>query len=430
MSSPARTVFHWVLFLAAFGGAIGLQTRIIDKRKNEPNPYYDTLYLPSSEYVRTITVGYDQFAADYFWLRAIQTFGATFANRDNLGQLQRYFDVVTDLDPAFVDVYSFANMAIGEEAGLWEPGLAMLDKGMEMNPRRYRLPFEAAFFSYWTMNDPERALYYVRMALKAPDCPGYVGGWLGYFDAKMGRYQAALEHYFLEYARHYNAGDADLAELRLVTLRRSIDGWYRAVLREKAIAGRKPDGSYPSVEELETAGAFGDAEMPDWSRLGPFLETLKADGTPLPSEREELLALLERFVRRGWDRMPSNPASYNRFFMGYRIWPGQEPTAPDPADPEKAIDNSKFAISELEIAKVLHDQISVGSKLLRQVASEHMHWEEGECPPEVRQSWDLTFASKYAEPWGGEWVWNDEYCAYFPSTHPEILTEYSHAPQL
>lgn len=394
-------------FLVVFTGAMGLQDRIIERQQAEPERYYDLLYLPSSKYVQLAAVGYDHFLADFFFLRAIQTFGASYASPVNLSQLWSYFNTVTDLDPHFLTAYSFGNLVLGEEAGDTERGLQILNKGVENNPQTYRLAFEAAFFSLWTMNDPELAREYIQKAEQAPDAPEFVSRWEGFIDEQMGRYHAAFQRFLREYIKALNSNEPTLINVNDRRLRAAVDEWYKAELLEKAKAFHEQHGYYPSVEELEEEGAFLDVEWPVWEPLIQFIDESYAQGRELEESEEAVAELANRFTRTGWLKMPENPSTHP-VFRGYIIWPGQKPTHPDGSE------NIRFLGSELNVALAVRHWL--GNAAVR--IESYRELNDGECPP------DLETASRtlveMQEPWGGEWIFDREMCRIYSSTYPNL----------
>lgn len=426
MNRLRTTILLLAGFGVFFGGSVLLQHGLLRRLTSQPERFYDWLYVPSSDYVKLTTLGYDQFAADFLWLRSIQTFGATFANEQHVNQLDNYFEVITDLDPKFEAVYSFANMVIGEEAGRHDRGLEFLRKGITANPKRYRLPYEAAFFSYWVMDQPELAKYFVGRAMDAPDCPDYVSGWASHFDMKMGRHSAAYEGYFREYANFHNRGIPEMIQVRRATLVRVIMDWHLTVLREKAVAWREKHGANPTVAELEHAGEFLDETMPDSTALMDFISTALARGERLPEDWQEQRDLSEIFLRRGWSRMPTNPTSSNPHFPGYLVWKGQEPlyTPRGGIEPEP---NKYFVLGELQAAHHLRLILLAAQTASPDYEAQH----DGACPPTIDElnSPEIDrFLTQFEEPWGGEWVWDADLCEFYPSSRPKLLEEYFMAP--
>lgn len=464
----------FVAFAGFFGTAVALQTGILDELQKRPQRYRDSLYLPSSDYVKLITLGYDHFAADYLWLRSIQTFGATFADTEHLPLMSSYFDVITDLDPKFIEAYSFGNMVVGEEGGDHEKGLALLDKGIEHNPDKYRLGFEGAFFAFWTMNDPERAKGYVAHAIKAPDCPEFVRAWEGYFDLKMGRYIAAYENYLREFMIFANQNNPQMMNIRLATLRRAIDEWYEASLRRIATEFYDTHGRAPTLAELEQTGALKNEEWPNWEALSDFLDQAVMQNQKFPEDEEEVKRIADIFLKTGWERMPNNPASVNRHFPGYLVWNGltpyfedmqttrslANPVIPIPAarrdrdddenkilgveendqdqerdraapggDSQEKRGNPLFVMSELEAASLLAQDFRRLSKVIQNYRDAN----EGQCPPNLEALPPNThfLNTRVPEPWGGYFYIDQRDCRVKASSFSQPVEDLvSEAPPI
>ncbi len=417
-------------FVVFFGLAVGLQRNQLQRMRAEPHTYHDWLYLPSSQYVKWTTLGFDQFTADLLWLRSIQAFGASMAQKQELGALYNYFDVITDLDPQFLAVYTFANMVIGEEARDHVRGLKILEKGMTENPRKYRLPYDAAFFSYWTMDDPKLGKYYTTLAIKAPDCPAFVRGWEAYFDSKMGKYQAAVEKYFAEYAHYFRAGDAVMMQNKYSNFRKAMTQWIVAEIRSKALEFHAREGRHPTVSELEQLGAFKESELPDWPAFAQFiLGITNSENGVLPEDPTVIADLMRtKFVRKGWDRLPPCPSSDHPSFRGYIIWPGQEPMNPV-KEGQKAEDveqNDHYCISEIAAVKFIVER----SLIIETWAVEHQKRANQEgCPPTLDSFMpNSELVDDLIEPWGGRWIWDAENCKFYPSTFPNLTELYRQAP--
>lgn len=415
-----KTILATTLMLGFFATAIWLQSGMLRRLRANPEIYRDTLYVPSSEYVKWITLGYDQLAADLLWMRSIQTFGATYANKENLPPLINYFNAISDLDPRFVPVYSFANMVLGEEAGDAKLGLEVIDRGMINVPRFYRIPFEGAFFSLWTINEPEKAKYYIRMAAKDPNCPAWVKGWEAYLDVKQGRHMAAFQKYFADYATHVNAKDAQMASLRRDNLRRVIRDWHKAEIRRMATDFASANGRFPSLAELEATGAMAGMEAPDWEKMSQFIAFTESNGVPYPADTEELNALALRFVRKGWQEAPRDPVSDNPHFQKYLIWPGQQPMTFDEKT-QKTVDNRFFVMAELEAAKTIVEHFGLASMM----ANLHMkHTGATECPASLTGIYDENITKRFEEPWGGQFIWDPKTCEFISTTHPDLQKQF------
>ncbi len=300
---------RWI-FLSGFALSstlsVGLQQRMIQLEASGEHPYR-LLYLPAKEYVKPAALGYDHVLADFLFLRVIQAFGATYTHSLDLGQLWSYFDTVTDLDPHFLTPYTLGNLVLGEMAKNEEHGLGILDKGIRNNPGQYKPAYDGAFYAFWGLEDIDQARKYVKIALRAPDCPDFVRRWEAFLDEKMGRYEAAFQKFLTEYIHAVNDGDPTMIHIQHRRLRQSIDQWYARELREKAIAFEAREGRYPTVTELESEGAFLETSWPDWNRLKDFLAALAAGRLSAEGSAETTADLAGRFIQSGWRRMPPSP---------------------------------------------------------------------------------------------------------------------------
>lgn len=131
----------------------------------------ETVYLSSSA-LKKISLGYREIVADTYWLRAIQYFGGRKYKEQNPDLLYRYFDILTDLDPRFVNAYRFGGTFLAEPKpyglGDIERGIKLFDKGRENNPDSFRLPLEEAFIYYLYVKDYERAAELFKEASEKP----------------------------------------------------------------------------------------------------------------------------------------------------------------------------------------------------------------------------------------------------------------------
>lgn len=137
--------------------SIPFQIRI-DNIRGKFRDMEKSLYISSSS-LKKMSLGYSDILADIYWIRAIQYFGSTDIEEQNPELLARYFDIITDLDPRFVNAYRFGGTFLAEPPpfglGDLEKGLELLEKGRLNNPENFRLPLEEAFMYYMYTDDYE-----------------------------------------------------------------------------------------------------------------------------------------------------------------------------------------------------------------------------------------------------------------------------------
>lgn len=154
-----KPVFALVILVLLVAVSIPFQIKIDDIR-GKFRSVEGSLYLSSSS-LKKISMGYYELLADIYWLRALQYFGSKKPEEQDPELLYHYFDIITDLDPKFVNAYRYGGTFLAEAPpfGLGETkkGLELLDKGRKNNPESYRLPLEEAFIYYFYPKDYERA---------------------------------------------------------------------------------------------------------------------------------------------------------------------------------------------------------------------------------------------------------------------------------
>jgi len=152
--------------------SIPIQNRI-DRIRGNFSIIKQTLYLTSSS-LKKLSLGYEQILSDIYWMRAIQYFGSSKVNFEDKDPdtLYKYFDIITDLDPKFVNAYRYGGTFLAEPfpAGLGMPelGIKLFDKGRNNNPSNFRLPLEEAFVYYLYLKDYDKAAKLFRESSNKP----------------------------------------------------------------------------------------------------------------------------------------------------------------------------------------------------------------------------------------------------------------------
>jgi len=122
-----------------------------------------------------ITLGYDQLLADFAWLAFIQVIGESRVrtNQDIL-IINDYLDLITKLDPSFIQPYWFAAFTLGGD--YHRPWMAqrLIDRGLAAHQENWYLPYIAGINQYLFAHKEVEAAKYYRMAAKFPDAPPWL----------------------------------------------------------------------------------------------------------------------------------------------------------------------------------------------------------------------------------------------------------------
>lgn len=397
---------HQYLFLGLFlvfaALAGGIQHRIVQSWRGQIEQYRDSLYLPSGEYMQAVTFGYDQWSAHFLWLRMIQTFAAGWSRPENADQMMAYFEVVSDLDPLFLPVYSFAIMGVGEQAERDDYVIDIVRKAAVNLPANHKVAYEGAFYAFWNMEDPDLAKYFVKLALRDEDHPDFLARWPRYFDLKAGRYHAAYEKYALDYLHALKGAPDHIQGLLNDQLRRAVDEWILSELRPRVTQWYEQNGEWPTIEQIEQSGQFRQIELPDWNRLLRLIEQVESADV-LDVTDQELLQLIRSTVRT-WDHVPPSP--YDDMiagFDGYRVWPlPEQPVFED----RTVLANYQLLLSVQQIVEQVNDRIEIWKS------------EQGELPDDYTEL--LPLLENVPEPFGGQWLYSPENEKFSTSTFPGV----------
>lgn len=131
--------------------------------------------LPSAHSAQLVSLGFDRLAADYFWLRFVSYIGDVRARQlDRYALADRYIDLITDLDPGFVQAYWFAAFVIGGDQRNPTRAAELIDYGVKQNPDNWYLPFIAGINQLLYRNDATAAVKYYRIASNYPGAPSWL----------------------------------------------------------------------------------------------------------------------------------------------------------------------------------------------------------------------------------------------------------------
>jgi hypothetical protein len=137
----------------------------------------EVLYLWSGRQVRRLFPGFEALAADIYWLRTVQYFGAQhlFERGKRFDLLYPLIDITTTLDPRLEIAYRYGAIFLSEPppvgAGRPQEGIAVLERGTRALPTVWRLRQDLAFFHFLYLHDAHRAAEILDEAARIPGAP-------------------------------------------------------------------------------------------------------------------------------------------------------------------------------------------------------------------------------------------------------------------
>lgn len=199
-----------------------------------PAPLEELAYYPSGHALRPATLGHAESAADLAWIRAVQYYGEHRQTDNRFRHLDHVFDILTTLSPRFQNAYIFGAFSLAQEGRDFERAYALLQKGIEANPRSGRLAFEMGFLHYVRPGGrdlPEAADWFQRAA-QLPDGPPNAARFAAYARQHSGDLFVALH---LWRSVHDGTGNPMLRDIAAREIAR-IEDAIRTGNRERAVS--------------------------------------------------------------------------------------------------------------------------------------------------------------------------------------------------
>jgi len=268
------TILGLLAIAALVAVSIPFQVRIDDLR-GKFRSVEDSLYLSSSS-LKKISLGYTELLSDIYWMRAIQYFGSKRTEDQNPELLYHYFDIITDLDPRFVNAYRYGGTFLAEPApfglGKLDMGVSLLEKGRKNNPDNFRLPLEEAFLYYFYPKNYDKAAELFREAAETPGLSrsrqASVKGMAAAALAKGGNRDLSKEIWQIIYETSPSEGRRSFA---LRNLEEIETGEMEDELTAALLEYQKQYGKLPgSVKELAAAG-YVEGGIPEAPIGGEFV---------------------------------------------------------------------------------------------------------------------------------------------------------------
>jgi len=165
------------------------------------------LYLPSGEWVKRLSLGYDGLMACIYWTRAVQHFGRQRLGEKEYKLLYSLLDITTTLDPQLILAYRFGAIFLTEKPpggpGRPDQGVTLLEKGIRQNPDYWRLWYDLGFVYYRGLQDYQRAAAAFYKGAEHPDA----AHWMRVMAAKVEAEGATREHARFLWTELYNSTD-------------------------------------------------------------------------------------------------------------------------------------------------------------------------------------------------------------------------------
>ncbi len=184
-----RVNFSFIILVIIIPAILFFNINSQNFKKVNPDAY---LYLPSGNYLRTLSMGNPSFMGDLLMARALTYFGKHYYQRGYKYEwLYHLFDVLTDIDPHNKESYLMgARLLTSVDVNLSNK---LLEKGMSNHPDYWKIPELIGFNYFYHLKDSEKAAKYYEIASRLPGHPPYVPSLAGKFYSEIGRFEEAIK---------------------------------------------------------------------------------------------------------------------------------------------------------------------------------------------------------------------------------------------
>jgi hypothetical protein len=146
------------------------------------------LYLPSPEMLKMMSLGNPGLVADVLYLWSIQYY-SFYQPHERFLYLETVYNLITDLDPLYVDAYRIGALIMQIQTGGDQEALAaavrrIFDKGLRNLPDDWQLAEAAAWDFFIRFKDQETALHYAEIASQRPGAPPRIKRMVGVWRDK------------------------------------------------------------------------------------------------------------------------------------------------------------------------------------------------------------------------------------------------------
>jgi len=176
----SRRALHWIAFVVLLVAAIGTQT-VINGAFERFTPTQEVQWVRSPGVMRRLVLGFNSFAADIYWIRAVQYYGSTKllkAEEKDYSFLFPLLDHTTTLDPRFNIAYRFGAILLSEGypngPGRPDEAITLLEKGIRESPDKWEYYLDAGFVEYWWRRDTKAAADWFVRGSKLSTAPNWL----------------------------------------------------------------------------------------------------------------------------------------------------------------------------------------------------------------------------------------------------------------
>lgn len=148
--------------------------RHLDAQKSFHKKEGIDIIVPSGQYMKIASLGYNNFIADLYYLKAHQYVGTREVRQADFPQLYPIIELVTDLDPRFLSPYLFGGLALSLTGMHVDESILILKKAYKMDPNVWHTAFYLGFNYFYYLQEFDAAAEYISKAAVQPGAPDFL----------------------------------------------------------------------------------------------------------------------------------------------------------------------------------------------------------------------------------------------------------------
>jgi len=197
----------------------------------------EVIYVPDVRLLRFMSLGYDQAAADFVWVRTLEYFARHFRTDRKYPWLEYFVDQVIALDPDFRKAYHWAgtNVLYGRKF-IDENVLSsnrFYEKALDRDPDDFEAAYRLGlnfFIELQGKNEDERQAYretglaYLERAANTPGAPPRTRNLVASISGRLGKNQLAIQYLIDMYIQTEDPESKASYKARLEAIRKEAGG--------------------------------------------------------------------------------------------------------------------------------------------------------------------------------------------------------------
>lgn len=225
-SRRLREAISLVLVASGFAAIFFLSDFIEKNHPPLPENYADADLALQGAKIKDFSLGLNGLMADFYWMQSLQYLGNKVIKSNQKVDLENLrplnprllyplLDNATDLDPRFIQVYSYGAVVLPTIDN--EQAIKLAEKGIRNNPDHFRL-YQHLGFIYWKLKNYEKASEIYEEGSKIPGAPPFMKMMSAKMKSDGGSRETSRQIYRQMYDESQDTQVKDNAALRLLEL--------------------------------------------------------------------------------------------------------------------------------------------------------------------------------------------------------------------